>query len=470
MNIKKINSIKLIFILNYNKLKLLILILFFFVKLFYNKSVKLFKSEINRYYSNIKEDLNLTFASNLNNKINLGLYSYCLKNGGRARLTSILINYFAKIKIFKIYLFTKVEKQDKEYLIPSGIKRMTIKKSLSNLNKIISKNKIEILIYNLNNDTEINYLNKRETPKIIYYQHSSFFFMLYSNYSTFLSLYKEYQNSKYIVSLIPIESKYIFKYWGISSYLMTNFVTYEYNKVIPSNLKSKTILMIGRGNNKLKRFNLGVKAMEYIINWNPMIKMNIISNITGTEELQNMIYNLNLENYIEFIGFTLIPEIYFKNASLHIFPSITESFGLVLSETKIYGIPNILVGLDYIQISKGGTLIIYDENPECIAKESIKIMEDYKYRKTLGKKARNSMEEFNNKFLFHKWINLIISIYKGDKFYKILKKKEKKINEKKLITIFKHQINLLKKRNNIFYNISIKDFKNYSKLYKFKSV
>ena len=308
MNIKKINLIKLIFILNYNKLKLLILICFFFFKLFYNKSVKLFKSEINRYYSNIKEDLNLSFASILNNKINLGLYSYCLKNGGRARLTSILINYFAKIKIFKIYLFTKVEKQDREYLIPSDIKRMIIKKSLNNLNKIISKNKIEILIYNLNNDTEINYLNKRETPKIIYYQHSSFFFMLYSNYSTFLSLYKEYQNSKYIVSLIPIESNYIFKYWGISSYLMTNFVTYEYNKVIPSNLKSKTILMIGRGNNKLKRFNLGVKAMEYIINWNPIIKMNIISNITGTEELQNMIYTFN--DHISCFYYTFLFQIY----------------------------------------------------------------------------------------------------------------------------------------------------------------
>ena len=392
-----------------------------------------------------------------------------MANGGRARLTSILINYYAKIKIFKIYLFTKVKKQDKEYLIPSGIKRMVIKKSLSNLNKILSKNKIEILIYNLNNDTEINYLNKRKTPKTIYYQHSSFFFMLYSNYSSFLSTYKEYQNSKYIVSLIPIENNYIFKYWGINSYLMSNFVTYEYNTVIPSNLISKTILMIGRANNKLKRFNLGIKAMEYIINRNHKIKMDIISNINGTNELQDLIYNLNLENYIQFIGFTLIPEIYFKNASLHIFPSITESFGLVLSETKIYGIPNILVGLDYIQISKGGTIIIYDENPEDIAKESLRIMENYNYRKNLGRGARNSMKEFNNQFLFHKWINLIISIYKGDKFYKELKKKEKKINKKKLITTFKNQINLLKKRNNNFYNVSFKDFKNYSKLYEFNN-
>lgn len=84
-----------------------------------------------------------------------------MNNGGRARITSILINYFYKIKIFNLYLFTKIDKQDKEYLIPEETKRVVIKNSLNNLNKIISLNKIDILIYNLNNEIEINYLNKK---------------------------------------------------------------------------------------------------------------------------------------------------------------------------------------------------------------------------------------------------------------------------------------------------------------------
>jgi len=87
---------------------------------------------------------------------------------------------------------------------------MVIKNNLKYLNKIISKNKFDILIYNLNNDREINYLNSKSFPKIIYYQHTSFFYMLYFNYTSFLSLYKEYQKSKYIVSLVPLESNYIY--------------------------------------------------------------------------------------------------------------------------------------------------------------------------------------------------------------------------------------------------------------------
>ena len=365
-------------------------------------------------------------------------------------------------------MFTKINKQDNEYLIPIETKRLVIKNNLNNLNKIISLNKIDILIYNLNNVIEINNLNKKKTPKIIYYQHSSFFYMIYSNYTSFLSLYKEYQNSKYVISLLPIESNYIFKYWGINSYLIKNFVTYEYNSVIPSNLMSKTILMIGRGNNKYKRFNLGIYAMEYIIMHNPICEMKLISNINGTFDLQYLIYNLNLENYIKFSGFSLIPEINFKNSSLHIFPSITECFPMVLCETKIYGIPNILLGLDYVQISKGGTIIIYDDTPESIAKESLKILNDENYLKISGKKARISMKEFKNQKLFYKWINLILSVYNGDSFYNNLKSYEKEFNQTDLIKLFNNQIKLLKKRDNDFFNISIKDFINYSNLYQFK--
>ena len=132
--------------------------------------------------------------------------------------------------------------------------------------------------------------------------------------------------------------------------------------------------------------------------------MKIISKLNGTIDLQNIIHNLNLEHQIEFIGYSIIPEVYFKNSSLHIFPTISESFGLVLSETKIYGIPNILIGLDYVQISRGGTIILYDDSPESLAKESIKIIENINYRKNLGRNARNNMKKFNNELLFYNWI------------------------------------------------------------------
>ena len=56
-------------------------------------------------------------------------------------------------------------------------------------------------------------------------------------------------------------------------------MTYEYYSVHRSKLSSKLILMIGRASDKLKRFNLGIQAMEYIIKDIPLCKMKIISNL-----------------------------------------------------------------------------------------------------------------------------------------------------------------------------------------------
>ena len=50
-----------------------------------------------------------------------------------------------------------------------------------------------------------------------------------------------------------------------------------------------------------------------------------------------------MENFVKFEGYTSNPSIYYKNASLHLFPTLVEAFPNILSETKIYGIPNMLM-------------------------------------------------------------------------------------------------------------------------------
>ena len=176
---------------------------------------------------------------------------------------------------------------------------------------------------------------------------------------------------------------------------MNNFIPYEYKSIKPSDLSSKIILMIGRGDDPIKRFELGIRAMKYISQKVPDSEMKIISKTYGIDFLKKLVLKLNLENKIKFIGYISNPEIYYKNASLHIFPNIAEAFPNILSETLIYGIPNILTGLDYVSTSKGGTVIIYDDSPKSISKIAIKILKNKKYRENLGKEA---MKEKYEKF------------------------------------------------------------------------
>jgi len=137
---------------------------------------------------------------------------------------------------------------------------------------------------------------------------------------------------------------------------------------------------------------------------------------------------------------------------------------MVLSETKIYGIPNIIIGLDYTFNAKGGTIIIYDDKPESLASEAIKIIVKRKYRKKLGKEARISMKKFDNDLLLNDWIELILSIYKGQYYYNKLREDKKKLSQNEGINILNNQIKLLKMRYKIFENITRNEFENYTYL------
>ena len=440
-------------------IKQIIFIIFIFSIKNYNKLIKDYKINLNIKYLKIQDDLNLTFNNNLNKKINFAFYAYGIKNGGRARITSILINYFYKLEIFNIFLFTRRLKEENEYIIPEDIRRTLVQNDII---QVIKKNKINIIIYHLYYENEIKKLNSLKNINVIYYLHTCFFYWLYANYNSFKTIYRQYINSKYIISIIPFENDYLFYKWGINSILMYNFIPYEFNNTFLSKLTSQTILMIGRGDNIYKRFELGILAMEYIVKEIPNCEMKIISNITGTYALQDLVDNINVKICVKFIGYSSTPEIYFYNSSVHIFPSMSESFGLVIAEAKLFGVPNILVGLDYVLISKGGTRIVYDDTPESVSKEALKILNDYNYREKLGKEGKQSMINFNNELLFKRWNKLVLSVYNGKDYFKKIRENEKKISQTEAIDILQNQIRLLKMREIKFYNLTIVEVENFT--------
>ena len=321
---------------------------------------------------------------------------------------------------------------------------------------------IDILIYELDNINEIIELNSLKNVKIIFYQHSSSFDWIYDNYTTFKSIYKAFSKSKYIVSIVPFDSDYLLNKWGINTILMNNFMTFDFNYIFTSDLSTQNILMIGRGDAKKKRFYIGVEAMEYIIKEKQACELNIISSLARIDKIKKLVDNLNLNNNIKFNGYSSSVEIYFRNASLNLVPSISEAFPLVLSETKIYGIPSIVIGLDYICIAEGGIIIVYDDLPESLALESIKIISSNQYRKKLSIEARNSMKQFNNKFILEQWAKLIISVYKGESYYNKLREEYKKLSENKAMKILNNQVKLLKLRYEAFRDITTKEFENFT--------
>ncbi len=404
---------------------------------------------------------NETETNNRNTEIiKIGYYCNSFKNGGVERVMSLLLNYLSTEKIFKHYIITKNEKEEGEYAIPNDTIRICLSQSFS-LFDAIKKINLDILIYNFYKNNEIKELNKLKNTKTIFYDHSSYFYWLNLNHYNFQnSVYSSYKECKYVISIIPIENNYLFKKWGISSILMDNFATYEYDSVTPSNLNNKNIIMIGRAYDPIKRFDLGIKAMQTIIKEIPDCIMNVIT--TSYEKFQSLAKELNLGNYINFLGYISNPYMYFQNSSLHIMPSLSESYPMVLVEAKVFGIPTILCGLDYLALSKGGTVIIYDDTPENIGKEAIKILKDNDYRKKLGIEARDSMKMRKNEIIKEKWIKLLVSIYKGDKYYQELVDSQEKMPQEEIDQILNNQLSIFKHKNNKFKSITLEQFASFN--------
>ena len=401
---------------------------------------------------------------NSENNIKVAFYCISFKYGGVERVTSILLNYLSKEKKFNLILITKKEIQEEEYTIPNNIKRISLSDKKINLIYAVKKENIDILIYNIYKKKEMYKLNRLKKTKVIYYNHSSYFLWIFKHIYNFdNSIYKIYKNCKYILSLIPLENDYLFKKWGINSIFINNPSTYEYDSIIPSNLLNNNIIMIGRGDDKSKRFTFGIRAMKFIIKEILDSKMNILSN--NDKILDELIQSLELKNFVSIVGYQKNPEHYLRNSSLHIFPSICDTYPMVLSETKIFGIPTILCGLDYLALAKKGTIIIHDNDPYILAKESIKILKDKNYRKKLGFKARQSMQKIKNKFIIKKWIKLLLAIYNDNynsSMFKNFEDNHIQITEKQANIILNYQLKLFQKIDDNLKDLTLEKLKSYS--------
>ena len=248
-----------------------------FIKLYFFKIfliiIIVLSFELNKIINYYTYNIDNFYKNSLNIKINIGIVSKSIKNGGIERAAALILYYFNKVKIFKLFLFTLFGKQDNEYFIDNNIERITFK---NNLIGLIAQKKIDILIYQLYNYKEINELNKIKNLKVVLINNSCFLFWIYSNgFYYFKTYYEAYKNSQYTISLVPFENDYLFKKWGINSILIKNFIQYEYYDIVPSDLSSDIILMIGRGDDKFKRFDLGIKAMKFIVNDIPQSEMKL---------------------------------------------------------------------------------------------------------------------------------------------------------------------------------------------------
>ncbi|MBQ9763232.1 MAG: glycosyltransferase family 4 protein [Phascolarctobacterium sp.] len=180
-----------------------------------------------------------------------------------------------------------------------------------------------------------------------------------------------------------------------------------------SNLKSKTIVSVGRIDRKEKRQHILIEAANLLKNRFPDWKVEIWGETNVDKkyfkELEALILKYDLKN-VRFCGTTDNIQSVLKEASIFAFPSAYEGFPLALTEAMSMGLPAIgfknCTAVNEL-IVNGENGILCDEGVENFAKALEELIVNEEKRIKYGNRAKEDMKQYAPETIWSKWDQLI---------------------------------------------------------------
>lgn len=382
------------------------------------------------------------------------LYEVSPQKGGTERITSTISNILKEKyqhNCFSIYNI----RLSNDYKKTSFCKKeqITFNKCFEkNIYEFISQNNIDFVINQgvfIHTKALRNAINKTERCKLITTHHFSpgaeelFFNRHYIKYIT------KHNFAKYIIKelIYPIE-KVINHYRNVQSYNETynysdhiillsphfkeKFIEYaqinnksEKFHFIPNSLsfnyffnieeyktKEKEVLIVSRLDESHKRISLALKIWKEIekINDIKQWKLTIVGHGEEYENEYKRYANQNCLKRVNFVGLQQ-PEIYYKRASIFMMTSISEGWGLTLTEAQQFGVVPIAFNsyasiTDIITDHENG-ILIEDNDCEDYVNQLHLLMIDNQMRERIASNAVLSSKRFEINTIAQKWNYLL---------------------------------------------------------------
>ncbi len=179
--------------------------------------------------------------------------------------------------------------------------------------------------------------------------------------------------------------------------------------IVPFNNRPDfTVVSLGRLD-KDKRVSHAIKAFSTVVKHIPQAKLIIYGEGPEKNNLLDLSKKLGIQNNVEFMGFTHKTDEAFQNATVHLFASKFEGFGLTLLESLSNGTPNIAYAVDYGPrefVKK--EYLVEDGN---IDKLSFKLLEVLEHPENKIERSMNAIE-FSSKYTDNNYYDQLLTIVK----------------------------------------------------------
>ena len=380
------------------------------------------------------EDNNDIFLNNVtlaNRKIKIAFVYSTLYANGIARFISVAANIFVKTGKYEVYIITE-SSSNKEYKYDKRIHRIIAK------NKTVTKDMTKhlnidfFILQNVSGKGTINFY-KSFGKFVIGMFHGLYMSGMFHGK---VEGYRNWINFDHLDAFIFIgyDDYFYYKKLGFKNEIfIPNFYTFEPDKIKSSELKTHNIVMLGRAADKIKGVIYAIQAMPLIVKEVPDAKLILLSSSYNINFLKDLAKELKVEKNIKFNYYTEDISKVFYDSSVLMYTSLSEAFPLAMVEGKAHGLPVVAFDVACSPPYQSGVINVDMLDIKSLAKETIKLLKNVNYRKKMGKEAKLSLNQFNNKETEKMWEKLFKSLLKGNKYFRQYQKEieEKYYDEKK---------------------------------------
>ena len=356
-------------------------------------------------------------------KINVAFVNSYLYLNGIARYITVLSSLLVKTGKYNVYIITE-QSTDYDFEFNKKVKRIVMKRDFQAIKDCDEENDIQIYI--LSNDLS-DYIDIYHSfgKKVIGIFHGTYLQSIFSNNTDNYQIWGNFQKYDTFIHIIP-DDYYIYKKLGFNNTIfIPNPYTFEPRKTPSSPLIYKNLLMVGVLDNKIKGAKFGIKAMAKILKEVPDAKLTILG-LNPSQDLLDLIKELKIEDSVLLPGFSTNITEFYLNASVLLVTSVTESFPMVMNEGKAHGLPIVAFNIDYSPCFQSGVIKVNMFDYTSMAKEVIKLLKDYEYRKIKGKEAKLSLNNYiDNDGTIDMWNKLFNSLINGTEEFKKFQKEVK---------------------------------------------
>lgn len=369
----------------------------------------------------------------------IAIYYRCVRNGGAQRVVAILANEWSKMRdengkpLYRVILVTDEETEEQKAIPEYDLEQEVIRAYVPVFEKdhkvdykarycgwrdIVTKYNVDLVVTGMWTAPStlwdmLSVKGQPSKPGFVIHAHNFTCVPMQLISDKFAELMFDYQICDGVVTLSDVDKRYVSCFNSHVEYIC-NPVSFSLKDIPVTRRENYNLLWVGRISKEKQPLDV-IYAMSFIVRECPNVCLHIVGSgdLKLTEEMENLIKQLNLQKHVFMEGFTLGVEKYYQNAQLMLVTSEYEGFSLVFCEALSYGVPVITYDMPWLTFVRDGRgcISVKQKRPDLMAKVAIDFMRNPEKAEAIGLEGRKQIEEMASIDIGMEWKKFFESLY-----------------------------------------------------------